>query len=58
MRARPTASPSRLRCKAPIFVTDKIALEESVPDKSRSPRHPQVQEIHRRTKALGLYRLN
>ncbi len=47
-----------LRMQAPIFVTDKIALEESVPDKkSRSRRHPQIQKVHRRTEALRLHRV-
>ena len=33
MRGRPTASRWRLRMQAPIYVSDKIVLEESVPDK-------------------------
>ena len=47
-----------LRMQAPIFVSDKIALEETVPDKAGDDRRPhQVQEVHRRAQAVGLFRL-
>ena len=48
-----------LRMQAPIFVTDKIALEESVPDKKAEVAgHAQVQEIHRRTQTQRLHRVD